>query len=61
MTQICRWGATGDVFGDQPECTVARAAVVEIMERYAAERGIARVPSIVLGNRWLVTGLRSTD
>ena len=35
MTQIRRWGATGDVFGDQPDWTVARAAVVELMERYA--------------------------
>ena len=35
MTQIRRWGATGDVLGDQPDWTVARAAVVALMERYA--------------------------
>jgi len=38
MTQIRRWGTTGDVFGDQPEWKAARAAVAQLMERYAARR-----------------------
>ena len=38
MTQIRRWGTTGEVFGDQPEWAAARAAVAELMERYAARR-----------------------
>jgi hypothetical protein len=35
MTQIRRWGTTGEVFGDQPEWKAARAAVAQLMERYA--------------------------
>ncbi|HEX7948702.1 MAG TPA: hypothetical protein VF494_00020 [Candidatus Limnocylindrales bacterium] len=38
MTQIRRWGTTGQVFGDQPEWAEARAAVAQLMERYAARR-----------------------
>jgi hypothetical protein len=38
MTQIRRWGTSGDVFGDQPEWAAARAAVAQLMERYAAGR-----------------------
>lgn len=38
MTQIRRWGATGDPFGDQPEWAAARTAVSELMERYAIGR-----------------------
>lgn len=38
MTQISRWGTTGMIFGDQPEWAAARAAVSELMERYAARR-----------------------
>ena len=38
MTQIRRWGTTGEVFGDQPEWAAARAAVAELMERYGARR-----------------------
>lgn len=36
MTQIRRWGADGVVFGDQPDWAAARAAVTQVMERYAA-------------------------
>lgn len=36
MTQLRRWGhGSGDIFGDQPEWAAARAAVTELMERYA--------------------------
>ena len=38
MTQINRWGPDGDIFGDQPDWKAARAAVVELMERYARGR-----------------------
>jgi hypothetical protein len=38
MTQISRWGANGVVFGDQPEWAAARAAVSDLMERYATGR-----------------------
>jgi hypothetical protein len=38
MTQIRRWGTTGEVFGDQPEWAAARTAVAELMERYATGR-----------------------
>lgn len=38
MTQIRRWGPDGVIFGDQPEWAAARAAVTELMERYAARR-----------------------
>jgi len=38
MTQIRRWGTTGEVFGDQPEWAAARAAVAQLMERYAVRR-----------------------
>jgi hypothetical protein len=38
MTQIKRWGATGEIFGDLPDWKVARAAVAELMERYARVR-----------------------
>lgn len=38
MTQISRWGTTGMIFGDQPEWAAARAAVSQLMERYAARR-----------------------
>ena len=36
MTQLRRWGPDGEIFGDQPEWAAARAAVAELMERYAA-------------------------
>jgi len=35
MTQITRWGADGDIFGDLPDWKAARLAVVDLMERYA--------------------------
>jgi hypothetical protein len=38
MTQLRRWGADGEIFGDQPEWAAARAAVSELMERYAVRR-----------------------
>jgi hypothetical protein len=38
MTQIKRWGPDGQVFGDMPEWQAARAAVVELMERYGRGR-----------------------
>ncbi len=38
MTQISRWGPDGIIFGDQPELAAARAAVSELMERYATRR-----------------------
>lgn len=38
MTQIKRWGADGDIFGDLPEWKVARTAVAELMERYGRGR-----------------------
>ena len=40
MTQLKRWGpdAGAMIFGDQPEWQAARAAVSELMERYAAAR-----------------------
>ncbi len=38
MTQIKRWGPDGQVFGDMPEWQAARAAVVELMERYGLGR-----------------------
>ena len=38
MTQLRRWGADGEIFGDQPEWAAARAAVTELMERYAIRR-----------------------
>ena len=38
MTQISRWGPDGVIFGDQPELAAARAAVTQLMERYAARR-----------------------
>ncbi len=34
MTQLARWGPSATVFGDQPEWVEARAAVVDLMERY---------------------------
>ena len=38
MTQLRRWGPDGEIFGDQPEWAAARAAVIELMERYATRR-----------------------
>jgi hypothetical protein len=38
MTQLRRWGPDGDIFGDLPDWKAARAAVVEVMERYARAR-----------------------
>lgn len=38
MTQLRRWGPDGVILGDQPEWRAARAAVTELMERYAAGR-----------------------
>jgi hypothetical protein len=38
MTQISRWGVNGFVFGDQREWAAARAAVRDLMERYAKGR-----------------------
>jgi hypothetical protein len=34
MTQIARWGVSGEILGDQPEWREARAAVAALMERY---------------------------
>ncbi|KRT63436.1 MAG: hypothetical protein XU10_C0011G0048 [Chloroflexi bacterium CSP1-4] len=34
MTQLARWGAGVEVFGDQPEWASARQAVASLMERY---------------------------
>ena len=39
MTQIRRWGTHGDIDGDQPNWKAARAAVTDLMERYAKLRG----------------------
>ena len=41
MTQLNRWGPDGDIFGDLPDWKAARAAVVEMMERYERGRRIA--------------------
>jgi hypothetical protein len=38
MTQLRRWGGDGVILGDQPEWQAARAAVTELMERYAIGR-----------------------
>ena len=38
MIQLRRWGRDGVIVGDQPEWTAARAAVVDLMERYARRR-----------------------
>lgn len=38
MTQIKRWGADGDIFGDLPDWKLARTAVTELMERYGRGR-----------------------
>ncbi len=38
MTQLKRWGATGDIFGDLPDWKAAREAVVQMMERYGRGR-----------------------
>jgi hypothetical protein len=38
MTQIRRWGTSGEIFGDQPEWAAARVAVTQLMERYAARQ-----------------------
>jgi hypothetical protein len=38
MTQLRRWGADGEVFGDLPQWAEARAAVTRLMERYARHR-----------------------
>ncbi len=38
MTQLRRWGASGEILGDQPEWAAARAAVSELMERYHRRR-----------------------
>jgi hypothetical protein len=38
MAQIVRWGRTPDVFGDQPAWVEARAAIAQVMDRYAAGR-----------------------
>lgn len=38
MTQLRRWGAGTEIFGDQPEWAAARAAVTELMDRYAGGR-----------------------
>lgn len=38
MTQIRRWGTEGDIFGDMPQWAAARAAVSDLMERYARGR-----------------------
>ena len=35
MTQLRRWGPAGVILGDQPEWAAARAAVVDMMDRYA--------------------------
>jgi hypothetical protein len=39
MTQLRRWGADGVILGDQPEWQAARAAVSQLMERYAQGAG----------------------
>ena len=38
MTQLARWGSGATVLGDQPEWAEARAAVVDLMERYHRTR-----------------------
>lgn len=38
MAQIGRWGTDATILGDQPEWQAARAAVSELMERYASGR-----------------------
>ena len=38
MTQSKRWGTHGDIVGDQPNWKAARAAVTDLMERYAKLR-----------------------
>ena len=38
MTQLRRWGAEGEIFGDQPEWAAARTAVSQLLERYSAGR-----------------------
>ena len=38
MTQLRRFGANADIFGDQPEWAAARTAVSQLMERYAGGR-----------------------
>lgn len=38
MTQIRRWGTNGEILGDLPQWAEARAAVAELMERYARGR-----------------------
>jgi hypothetical protein len=38
MTQLRRWGSGVEIFGDQPEWSAARAAVTELMDRYARRR-----------------------
>ena len=38
MTQLRRWGADAEIMGDQAEWQAARAAVTELMERYAGGR-----------------------
>jgi len=38
MTQIARWGADAQMFGDEPEWAEARAAVASLMERYHRSR-----------------------
>ncbi len=38
MTQLNRWGADGDIFGDLAEWKAARTAVTILMERYARGR-----------------------
>lgn len=35
MTQVSRWGADGVILGDMPDWAAARAAVSQLMERYA--------------------------
>jgi hypothetical protein len=38
MTQLNRWGPDGLILGDLPEWKAARAAVVDLMERYGRRR-----------------------
>lgn len=38
MTQITRWGADADIFGDLPDWKAARVAVSGLMERYGRLR-----------------------
>jgi hypothetical protein len=38
MTQVARWGPGAEVFGEPAEWAAARAAVVELMERYHRRR-----------------------